>query len=139
MPNQSPIQVDSPGRETAFEIDQQFAGTMIFLTLKIELLTGGWQFASAHSIFLSGKDIYLSKTPEPTDLKMDRGQVLNGKKLSIRSHVSRFRNTGSNTPPVIKYTLILEAGDHLLDEFEANSDNNNPSDFNSVIRFNLKS
>jgi hypothetical protein len=139
VPNQNPIQLDSSGIETIYSIDQQFAGTMIFLTIKVELLSNGWQFASAHSIFLFGKDMYISKTPEPTDLKLDRGQALDGKKLSIRSHISRFRTDGPDTPPVVRYTLIIEAGDQLLDEFTKDSDSNNPSDFNSLIRFKLNS
>ena len=137
MPNQNPIQLDSPGKETVYLIDQQFSGTMIFLTIKVELQSTGWLFASAHSIFLSGKDMYLSKTPEPTDLKLDRGQALDNKKISIRSHISRFRAEGSDIPPIVRYTLIIEAGDQLLDEFTKDSDSNNPSDFNSLIRFKL--
>ena len=137
--NENPILLDQiPDSPTAYEIARKYSEIMLYLTIKVELLDEGWLFASAHSIFLKTTNLYPLKTPEPTDLKLSYPKNIDGLQLNVRSHISRFRN-GSETeePSRVRYRLIIEAGDKLLDEFEKISDTKNPSDFNSFIQFKL--
>jgi hypothetical protein len=138
MANKNPIFLDTDADLTEYNIPANFSDTMIYLTVKVELLEKGWQFASSNSIFLGQKNLYPEKTPEPIDLKLDYGKNLKGKKISIGAHISRFRNGNDNvTPCKVRYHLIFEAGDTLLDEFTKDSDTNNPSDFDSFILFKI--
>ena len=139
MANKNPIQVNKPFKQTEFIIPKEFDKTMIFLTIKVELQREGWLFASAHSIFLSGTDKFPEKTPEPADLKIGRGELLNGERFSILSHISRIKEeSDSNVPPIINYSLVIEAGDTLLELFEAKSGKENPTSFKSLILFKLE-
>jgi len=139
MANKNPIQVNKPFEETEFIIPKKFNKTMIYLTINVELEKEGWLYASAHSIFLSGTDKFPDKTPEPVDLKLNRSESLNGERLAILSHISRIKeDSGSDIPPIIKYSLTIEAGDILLDLFEAKSGTENPTNFKSLILFKIE-
>jgi hypothetical protein len=137
--NQNPITLDKrPDTPTVYNIPSVHSETMLYLTIRIKLKDKGWQFASIHNIALRGKDIFPQKLPEPTDLKLDHSKNLHQKKIFISSHVSRFRaGAESETPSIVTYSLVIEAGDILLNEFTMNSDTNNPSNFHSFIVFNL--
>jgi hypothetical protein len=138
--NENPILLDKiPDSPTIYGVSAKHSEVMLYLTIKVELLDEGWLFASAHSIFLKTTNLYPLKTPEPTDLKLGYPKNIDGLQLNVRSHNSRFRN-GSETdvPSRVKYSLIIEAGDKLLDEFEKISDTKNPSNFNSFIQFKLQ-
>jgi hypothetical protein len=139
MANKNPIQVNKPFEETEYVVPKKYNKTMIYLTLNVELEEEGWLYASAHSIFLSGTDKYPDKTPEPSDLKLSHGEFLNGERLAILSHISRIKeDSDTGVPPVIKYSLTIEAGDILLDLFEAKSGIENPTDFKSLILFKIE-
>jgi hypothetical protein len=137
MANKNPLKLDSrPTEPTEFLIPKEHAETMIYLTIKIELKDKGWKYASYHIISYRGSDIYPNKIPEPIDLKIDYAKNMGKKKLFITSHVSRFREDAEkDTPSKIKYTLKIEAGDILLDEFKIESDHKNPSNFYAFILF----
>jgi hypothetical protein len=139
MANQNPISLDvRPTSPTGYNVSETFKDTMLYITVKIQLKDKGWQFAGFHSVSLRGKDIYPNKLPEPSDLKLDYAKDLKEKKLFITSHISRFREDSENeTPVIVKYSLKIEAGDTLLDEFIKESDTKNPSNFYSFIIFNL--
>jgi hypothetical protein len=138
--NTNPIKLDEfdPSNSTTYGIPAKYSKTMIYLTLKVKLLDEGWLFASAHSVFLELNNLYPGKTPEPVDLKLNYAVDLDGLRLGVISHVSRFRNGSENANPSrVEYRLILEAGDELLDEFVLVSGQSNPSSFNSFIQFKL--
>ncbi len=139
MANVNPILLDQlPATATNYDIPAKYADTMIYLTIKIELKQKKWQYVSLNTIILRGKDKFPQKTPEPTDLKLDYANNLQGSKCFVSTHVSRIRNDADNdTPAIVKYTILIEAGDNLLDAFTKESDTNNPSNFNSLIQFNL--
>jgi len=141
MPSQNlnPISLDHrPIEPTEYNVPQIYKNTMLYLTIKIQLLETGWQYASIHSISLKGSDIYPAKIPEPTGLKLDYPINLSSKKMLVTSHISRLRESSENdTPSRIKYLMKIEAGDVLLDEFIKESDTNNPSNFYSFIIINL--
>jgi len=139
MANENPIHLDKrPTEPTMFNIENEHKDTMIYVTVKIELKEKGWQYAAFHNVSLKGKDIFPNKIPEPVDLKLDYGKNLHKKKCSVQSHVSRFSDEGSEeTPVIVKFSLIIEAGDKLLNVFTKESDTNNPSNFYSFIIFNL--
>ncbi|HEX5172117.1 MAG TPA: hypothetical protein VFW11_23225 [Cyclobacteriaceae bacterium] len=138
--NKNPIKVDSiPQQLTEYIIPLQHAQTMIYVTLKVKLLDTGWLFASAHTIFLELDNRYPKKTPEPEDLKLARAADLEGQRLNIRSHISRFRDgSDDDKPSRVEYKLIIEAGDQLLDQFVETSGDKNPTDFNTFIKFILQ-
>lgn len=137
--NQNPISLDvRPVTPTIYKVPEVFKDTMLYITVKVLLKEKGWQYAAFHNISLRGKDIYPNKIPEPFDLKLDYPKNLQDKKLFATSHISRFRDDAENeTPAIVKYSLKIEAGDTLLDEFIKDSDTKNPSNFYSFIQFNL--
>lgn len=139
MANKNPISLDKrPDEPVSYDIPPEHKDTMIYLTVKIQLKEKGWQYAAFHNVSFRGNDIYPQKLPEPADLKIDYAKNLPKKKLFITSHISRFREDAeTEIPAIVKYTLKIEAGDILLDEFVLESDTNNPSNFYSFIVFNL--
>jgi len=139
MPNKNPICLDQrPEEPTEYIISKEHENTMIYLTVKIELKEKNWQYAAIHNVRLKKTDLFPSKIPEPKDLKLDYAKHLDKHELKVSSHVSRFREGAEeNTPAIVKYTLLIEAGDKLLDSFTLESDSNNPSDFYSKILFKL--
>lgn len=139
MANQNPIHLDEPAVETEFSIPKEYSKTMISLTLGVELQEDGWVYASAHAIYLDFQNLYPQKTPEPTDLKLNHGSVLHNKSLSLISHISRMKPSGNGaTPPKVKYTLSIKAGDKLINSFQKESGTDNPSDFMSLIKFKIQ-
>ncbi len=136
--NQNPISLDKrPDTPVPYNIPAIYRDTMLYLTIKIKLKDKDWQYAAIHNVTLRGKDIYPPKLPEPADLKLDYGKELDKKKIFVSSHVSRFRDgSASETPSVVVYSLVIEAGDTLLNEFIKESDTNNPSNFYSFMVFN---
>lgn len=137
MANKNPLKLDTrPTEPTEFLIPKEHSETMIYLTIKVELMEKGWKYASFHIVSYRGTDIYPHKIPEPVDLKVDYAKNMNKKKCSITSHISRFREDAENEKPSkIKYSLKIEAGDILLDEFTLESDHKNPSNFHAFIIF----
>jgi hypothetical protein len=41
-------------------------------------------------------------------------------------------------PSIVKFTLVIEGGDDLLEEFEKKSKHQNPVDFNCLIKFKME-
>lgn len=139
MANKNPIYLNERAQLTEYFIPPEYKDTMIYLTITVKLDSDKWKFASGHNIYKEGVDIYLQKSPEPIDLKFGYGSSLEGLHLDVRSHISRFRDGDENTiPPVVDYNLIFEAGDVLLDNFSHKSGPENPSDFNSFIKFKIQ-
>jgi hypothetical protein len=136
MPNPNPINIGNDGGTVNFNIPAEFSNTMIYLTIKIELLDDGWTHYAYHSIYLDGNSIYYDNRKEPEDLKANYGNLLHNKKMRIASRVDRIRN-GANDAEAsrVKYTLIVEAGDTLIDKFESTSTTTNPESFISNIKF----
>lgn len=138
MSNSNPIYLDSDSVLTPYVIPIDHVNDLIYLSIWVILLDNGWQFAPAHSIFLKGVDIFPQKSPNPINLKIDLGKNLGGSKFGVNSQISRIRNGNINSiPSHVEYHLKLTAGDQLLDEFIMKSDTNNPSDFNSLLLFNI--
>lgn len=140
MANKNPIYIDQNAVSTEFIIPKEYANTRIYLTITVELIDTNWKYASSHIVFLDGSNLFPQISPEPEDLKIDYAKNLEGLELDINSHISRFnfQNTNNSKPSIVKYTLIIEAGDDLLEEFEKKSKNQNPVDFNSIIKFKLE-
>ena len=140
MANENPIHIDEDPKATDFVIPKEYASTQIYLTLKVELVNKDWKYAAAHIIYLRNADLYPQLAPEPEELKIDNAKNLDGKKLKINSHVSKFNPDGKDgaKSPKVNYTLIIEAGDDQLEEFSAKSGTQNPVDFNSIILFKLE-
>jgi len=142
MANTNPIQVDTPAVETEFILPKKYAGTMIYLSLKVDIKEDKWLYAAAHSIFLSGKNIFPQLNPEPEDLKLKYATMLNNKRLVVYSHISCINNDdaeGEVANPTVSYTMILEGGSELIQEFKVETKENNPSNFRSIILFKLES
>jgi hypothetical protein len=137
MPNENPIYIDEKPKLTEFVIPKDYTTTLVYLTIKIELLNKDWKYAASHIIFLKNEDIYPLMAPEPEELKLDYARNLDGKKLRINSHISRFNfsDEDGTKPPKVKYSLVIEAGDDLIGEFSEKSGTNNPVDFNCSILF----
>ncbi|NJN27964.1 MAG: hypothetical protein HC819_19320 [Cyclobacteriaceae bacterium] len=136
MANQNPIYIDQRADNEEFVIPSEFKEVMIFLTIKVEILKGGWKYASGHNVYLNRKDIYMNRSPEPEDLKLNYAKNLDGLYLDLRSHISRFRDgSDDDIPAKVEYELIFEAGDTLIDSFSRISAENNPTDFNSYVLF----
>ncbi|HMK27809.1 MAG TPA: hypothetical protein VK483_17380 [Chitinophagaceae bacterium] len=140
MANKNPIYVDQPAVSTEFVIPKEYANTRIYFTISVELEDKDWKYAASHNVFLDGSDFFPQTSPEPEDLKLEYAKNLDGAELDTRSHISRFnfQNTNNSKPSIVKYKLIIEAGDELIDEFEKKSKYQNPVDFNSIIKFKLE-
>ena len=138
MANQNPIYLDEPPVETEFIIPKEYNKTMISLTLEIQIKENDWVYASAHSIYLDFQNCYPQKTPEPVDLILNYGSILENQLLSMISHVSRIKPSGgASSAPKVNYILSIKGGDKLIDSFEKESGTDNPSDFKSLIKFKL--
>jgi hypothetical protein len=136
MPNENPIFLDQDATEKEYTIPAGEKDKMIKVTVKIELLDEGWQFASANSVFFNGDNLYPKKTPEPKNISLDLGKNLNEAKLSVGASISRIRNGSEEPIPArVRYHLIIKAGDKILDDFDKESDTKNPSHFDSLIVF----
>lgn len=140
MANKNPLVLDvRPTEPVEFLIPKEHAETMIYITVKIQLRDKGWKYASYHIISYRGIDIYPNKIPEPVDLKIDYAKNTVNKKLFITSHVSRFREDAANdTPTIFTYSIRIEAGDTLINEFSLDSDSHNPSNLYAFINFKLQ-
>ena len=138
MPNQNPIYLDSDAVLTTYIIPIEHANDLIYLSIQVELLDSGWQYVCAHSLFFNGVDLYPQKSPEPMNVTIGYAKNLGGLKLGVGSQISRIRNGSINSiPSQVKYHLKVAAGDLVLNEFIMQSDTNNPSDFNSLLLFNI--
>ena len=140
MANKNPIYIDQDAVSTEFIIPKDYANTRIYLTINIELEDINWKYASSHNVFLDGSDFFPQTSPEPEDLKLYYAKNMDGLELDISSHISRFnlQNTNNSKPSIVKYKLIIEGGDDLIEEFEKKSKHQNPVDFNSLIKFKLE-
>ena len=139
MPNKNPVKVNMPSEDTEFLIPAEYANTKIYLTLMVDIKEDGWVYAAGHSIYLDTLNLYPQKSPEPVDLKLKYAHELKDLRLAIVSHVSCFFENGeTDKTPTINYTLILEAGDVLLDKFQAKSTDRDVSRFRSLIIFKLQ-
>ena len=139
MPNKNPIYLDKDAEETVYEIPGEFKDALISVSIKIELLQTGWKFAAAHSVFYRGNNLFPQKTPEPKNLNIDIGVNLQNKKLAVGATVSRIINGSDDpTPSKVGYHLIIKAGDTQLDDFSKVSKTNNPSRFDSLIKFKIQ-
>ncbi len=134
--NSNPIFLDKDAIPTDYKIPVNYASTMIYITIKIELNDAAWQFIGGHTIVLAGGNLYPAVSPEPSDLKLRYGGELKDLILAITSRVFKFPKSGTNLAfPIAKYHLIIEAGDILLDEFIISSTANQVSVFDSLIKF----
>ena len=139
MPNKNPIYLDKDAEETVYEIPDEFRDSLISVSIKIELLQTGWQYAAAHSVFFRGNNLYPQKTPEPENLNIDIGINLKNKKLAVGATVSRIINGSDDpTPSKVGYHLIIKAGNIQLNDFTKVSNTNNPSRFDSLIKFKIQ-
>jgi hypothetical protein len=135
--NKNPINVGKAGSNVTYEIPQKYEHTMIYLTMTLELQEKGWQYQGIHNIFLGSANLFPDNRSEPEDLKIGYGKDLSGKILAIRSRVDRIRNGGDGNAALVKYKLIIEAGDTLLDSFEKISSRENPEEFFTQIKFKI--
>lgn len=139
MANQNPIQLDKPPVETDFIIPKKYADSEISLSIGVELNETEWKYTPVHHIYLAGDNLYPEKIPDPTDLILNNGSALDGKFLAIVSNISRIKPGGNGgAAPKVMYTLLIKAGDTLMDSFQKESTTANPSDFNSKIKFTIQ-
>jgi hypothetical protein len=137
MANENPISLGSSGPFTRFKIPVEHLQDDISITIKSTLLDEGWKFDSDHVVTIQGNlDPLYNDDPPPEKLVIGTGEQIRGKKFRISSRIRRIRDGADNNKPSrVEYKLIFFAGNKKIDEFVVTSDETNPENFISSIKF----